>query len=120
MVSGSPESRKMRLTTSTNVPLAANSWISATSAKSCITSSLTTNLCRVSSYVLPIFELYRRSLRYYFSMETSKLLADIDAEIERLQRARAFLNGGEAKRKPGRPAHATSPKKRTMSAEGRA
>jgi len=53
-------------------------------------------------------------------MDTSKLVADIDAEIERLQQARALLNGAEAKRKPGRAANSTSPKKRTMSAEGRA
>jgi hypothetical protein len=53
-------------------------------------------------------------------MDTSKLVADIDAEIERLQQARALLNGAEAKRKPGRSAKKTTPKKRTMSAEGRA
>lgn len=77
---------------------------------------------RVSFWHDPVSETgnNRRSLRYYFLMETSKLVADIDAEIERLQKARALLNGAEAKRKPGRPANATSPKKRTMSAEGRA
>jgi hypothetical protein len=59
-------------------------------------------------------------MRYYFSMETSKLLAEIDAEIARLQQARALLNGKEVKRQPGRPAKKTTAKKRTMSAEGRA
>jgi hypothetical protein len=53
-------------------------------------------------------------------MEFSKLLSDIDAEIARLQQARALLSGSDVKRKPGRPIKAAKPKKRTMSAEGKA
>jgi hypothetical protein len=60
----------------------------------------------------------------YVSQES--ILAEIDAEIERLERAKALLSGVSIKRGPGRPksnAVASAPRKprrRRMSAEGRA
>lgn len=60
-------------------------------------------------------------------METQQLLATIDAEIARLQQARALLSGTPTPkkrgRKPGQPAKKNAPTKkakRTMSPEGRA
>jgi hypothetical protein len=50
------------------------------------------------------------------------ILADLDAEIARLQQAKALLSGTVEKRKPGRPPlTAKAPvKKRNLSPEGRA
>jgi len=60
-------------------------------------------------------------------MSISTLLSQIDAEIARLQQARALLSGTTAPKKRGRKPGATvkaapakKAKKRTMSAEGRA
>jgi hypothetical protein len=53
-------------------------------------------------------------------MSTDELLAQLDAEIGRLQQARALLNGEPVKRSPGRPTGAAPKKKRKMSPEGRA
>jgi hypothetical protein len=55
-------------------------------------------------------------------METSAILAAIDAEIQRLQHARSVLSGDTvARRGPGRPKGSSrSPKKRQLSPEGRA
>jgi hypothetical protein len=60
-------------------------------------------------------------------MDTIKILAEIDAEIQRLQHARSVLNGGTVvKRGPGRPKRSVSgvssaaPKRRRLSAEARA
>jgi hypothetical protein len=56
------------------------------------------------------------------TMETSMILAAIDAEIQRLQYARTILSGGTvAKRGPGRPKGSSSASKgRKLSPEGRA
>jgi hypothetical protein len=56
------------------------------------------------------------------SMETGTILAAIDAEIQRLQHARALLSGDTvAKRGPGRPRGSSAgPKKRQLSPEARA
>jgi hypothetical protein len=65
-------------------------------------------------------------LIYTFGMDTTKILAEIDAEIQRLQHARTVLNGAAVKRGPGRPkgstngASSAAPKRRVMSAAGRA
>ena len=58
-------------------------------------------------------------------MEIKAILAEIDAEISRLQQAKTLLSDTPEKRKPGRPASksvttAAAPKKRQISAEGRA
>jgi hypothetical protein len=59
-------------------------------------------------------------------MDTAEILAEIDIEIQRLQHARTALNGTVVKRGPGRPkgsangASSTAPKRRVMSAAGRA
>jgi hypothetical protein len=55
-------------------------------------------------------------------METSQILAAIDAEIERLQRARTLLSGDIAgKRGPDRQkGSSTASKRRQISPEGRA
>jgi hypothetical protein len=53
-------------------------------------------------------------------MNTQDILSAIDAEIARLQSARALLVGTASGKRRGRPsASAGAPKKRTMSAEGR-
>ena len=56
------------------------------------------------------------------AMETSAILAAIDAEIQRLQQARTILSGGiVGKRGPGRPnGSPESPKRRQLSPEARA
>jgi hypothetical protein len=56
------------------------------------------------------------------AMETSAILAAIDAEIQRLQHARSLLSRDTvARRGPGRPKGAyTSPKRRQLSPEARA
>lgn len=57
-------------------------------------------------------------------MNVTSILSVIDAEIARLQQARAALAdlGGSTKRGPGRPPKAAAPtrKKRVLSAEARA
>jgi len=55
-------------------------------------------------------------------METSAILAAIDAEIQRLRHARTLLGGGTlGKRGPGRPKGSSeSPKRRQLSPEARA
>jgi hypothetical protein len=61
-------------------------------------------------------------------MDTTDIVAGIDAEIARLQEARALLSGTTTKIKGRKPTKATAfafgtnvkPRKRTMSAEGRA
>jgi hypothetical protein len=58
-------------------------------------------------------------------MDTTEIIETIDAEIERLERARALLNGHTAPVKRGRPigsnaTTATTPPRRKISAEGRA
>ncbi len=64
-------------------------------------------------------------------MDFNRIVEEIDAEISRLQHARAVLTGGSAKRGPGRPKAAaatakpvspaakTSKRKRRLSPEGR-
>ena len=57
-------------------------------------------------------------------MEAKGIIAEIDAEIARLQQARALLSGGTVKAKPGRPkgtASAGKPqrRKRVLSADAR-
>jgi hypothetical protein len=59
------------------------------------------------------------------TLNTNEILAHIDSEIARLQQAKTLLTGEPARRTPGRPfpkpaQKASSVKKRTMSAEGRA
>jgi hypothetical protein len=54
-------------------------------------------------------------------MTTDTILAEIDAEILKLQQVKALLTGSTSKRSPGRPSNSVPiAKKRTMSAEGRA
>jgi hypothetical protein len=57
-------------------------------------------------------------------MDTNGIIKQIDTEISNLQRAKAILVGIEIKKGPGRPksnqSQVAKPKKRTMSAEGRA
>jgi hypothetical protein len=58
-------------------------------------------------------------------MDTAEILQTIDAEIARLERARALLNGHTAPVKRGRPiasnaSTTTKAPRRKMSAEGRA
>jgi hypothetical protein len=50
-------------------------------------------------------------------MDTEALVAELDAEIRRLQQVRALLTGHTAPLKRGRP---PGTKRRTMSPEGRA
>ncbi len=61
-------------------------------------------------------------------VNTNDIIRDIEAEIARLQQVKAILTGISAKRKPGRPAKATSfdpaeftkpSKRRTLSAAAR-
>jgi hypothetical protein len=57
-------------------------------------------------------------------MDTSRIITDIDTEISKLQQVRALLSGVATKKGQGRPKStepkATKPKKREMSAKGRA
>ena len=57
-------------------------------------------------------------------MDTRRIIADIDTEISKLQQVRALLVNVEIKKGPGRPKSVHSqvrkPKKRRMSAKGRA
>ena len=58
-------------------------------------------------------------------MELHSILAELDAEIARLQQAKALLAGETVKRGPGRPKVAsasvpTQKKKRNLTPEGRA
>jgi hypothetical protein len=58
-------------------------------------------------------------------MNTAEIISQIDAEISRLQGARALLTETPLKRGPGRPkvtesSVARTPKKRHLSAKGRA
>jgi hypothetical protein len=52
-------------------------------------------------------------------MQTTEIIAEIDAEISRLQEAKSLLSG-IVKPAPGRPAGATSSTKRVLSPEARA
>lgn len=55
-------------------------------------------------------------------MESRGIIAEIDAEIARLQQARALLSGGAVKGKPGRPKGSTNKptrRKRVLSADAR-
>jgi hypothetical protein len=56
------------------------------------------------------------------AMETSEIIAAIDAEIQRLQHARTLLSGDAVvKRGPGgAKGFSTAPKRRQISSEGRA
>jgi hypothetical protein len=57
-------------------------------------------------------------------MDTNGIIADIDKEISKLQQARALLKTVAIKKSPGRPksieSQVAKPKKRRMSAKGRA
>jgi hypothetical protein len=57
-------------------------------------------------------------------MDTKRFIADIDTEISRLQQVRALLSSAPTKKGPGRPKSVESqvakPKKRKLSAKGRA
>ena len=57
-------------------------------------------------------------------MDTKRIIADIDTEISKLQQVRALLSTVAIKKGPGRPKSVESqvakPKKRTLSAKGRA
>ena len=58
-------------------------------------------------------------------MGINQILAELDAEIARLQQAKALLAGETVKRGPGRPKATAAPvsaqkKKRNLSPEGRA
>jgi hypothetical protein len=57
-------------------------------------------------------------------MDTNRIIADIDTEISKLQQARALLTGEAIKKGAGRPksteSKVTKPKKRKLSAKGRA
>lgn len=55
-------------------------------------------------------------------MESREIIAQIDAEISRLQQARALLGGGTTKGKPGRPkgsANKPPHRRRVLSADAR-
>jgi hypothetical protein len=55
-------------------------------------------------------------------LESRGIIAEIDAEIARLQQARALLSGGAVKAKPGRPkgsANKPARRKRVLSADAR-
>jgi hypothetical protein len=66
------------------------------------------------------------AMRYHFDggfMNTAEIISQIDAEIARLQGARALLVETPLKREPGRPKankQPATPKKRHLSAKGRA
>jgi hypothetical protein len=53
-------------------------------------------------------------------MQTTELIAAIDAELSRLQQAKALLSGTTVKHGPGRSAGAASSTKRVLSPEARA
>jgi hypothetical protein len=57
-------------------------------------------------------------------MDTNRIIADIDTEISKLQQARALLSGIATKKGLGRPRstepNVMNPKKRKLSAKGRA
>jgi hypothetical protein len=56
-------------------------------------------------------------------MDTNRIIADIDTEISKLQQVRALLSGVATKKGPASPKSTpgvTKPKKRKMSAKGRA
>jgi hypothetical protein len=57
-------------------------------------------------------------------MDTNRIIADIDTEISKLQQARALLSGVATRKGPARPKSTepmvAKPKKRRMSAKGRA
>jgi hypothetical protein len=57
-------------------------------------------------------------------MDTRRIIADIETEISKLQQVRALLSNVAIKKGPGRPksveSQVTKPKKRRMSAKGRA
>jgi hypothetical protein len=57
-------------------------------------------------------------------MDTKRIIADIDTEISKLQQVRALLSTVAIEKGPGRPKSTepivTKPKKRKMSAKGRA
>jgi hypothetical protein len=57
-------------------------------------------------------------------MDTRRIIGDIDTEISKLQQVRALLSNVTIKKGPGRPksveSQVTKPKKRRMSAKGRA
>ena len=54
------------------------------------------------------------------NVEVKDILVEIDAEISRLQQARALLSGGAAPRRgPGRAKAVSAPKKRKLTPEGR-
>jgi hypothetical protein len=63
-------------------------------------------------------------LIYRGFMDTNRIIADIDTEISKLQQARAILTSVGVKKGPRRPKSTepkvTKPKKRRMSAKGRA
>jgi hypothetical protein len=52
-------------------------------------------------------------------MDTNRIIADIDTEISKLQQARALLSSAPTKKGPGQ-SKVIKPKKRKMSAKGRA
>jgi hypothetical protein len=57
-------------------------------------------------------------------MDTNRIIADIDTEISKLQQARALLSSTAPKKGPASPKSTdpkvTKPKRRTLSAKGRA
>jgi hypothetical protein len=53
-------------------------------------------------------------------VKLQSILAELDAEISRLQQAKALLTGETVKRSPGRPKSTTAKKKRNLTPEGRA
>ena len=57
-------------------------------------------------------------------MDTKRIIADIETEISKLQQVRTLLSSVATKKGPGRPksveSHLTKPKKRKLSAKGRA
>jgi hypothetical protein len=54
-------------------------------------------------------------------MKSKPIIAELDAEIARLQQAKALLTGTTVKRGPGRPSKSsTAPAKRILSPEARA
>lgn len=54
------------------------------------------------------------------TVEVSRIIAEIDAQIQKLQQARALLAGTQVlKTGPGRPKGSKSPARRKLSPEGR-
>jgi hypothetical protein len=53
-------------------------------------------------------------------METKGILAEIDAEINKLEQVRAILTGSAKTARPGRPGAKSAAKKRQLSPEARA